>query len=74
MSLQEAQQILNLKDLSSIEEIQTNYEHLFRANEKVHGGSFYLQSKVFRAKERIDHELLHRDRKVIKNTKTISES
>lgn len=26
-------------------------------NDKAKGGSFYLQSKVFRAKERIDHEL-----------------
>ncbi|KAM8719825.1 hypothetical protein ACLKA7_005965 [Drosophila subpalustris] len=80
MSLHEAQQILNLKDLSSIEEIQGNYEHLFRANEKSTGGSFYIQSKVFRAKERIDRELLHRVKKdVIKDThqaatKTVKES
>lgn len=33
------------------------YEHLFKLNEKSNGGSFYLQSKVFRAKERIDQEL-----------------
>lgn len=26
-------------------------------NDKAKGGSFYLQSKVFRAKERIDEEL-----------------
>lgn len=26
-------------------------------NDKAKGGSFYLQSKVFRAKERIDQEL-----------------
>jgi import inner membrane translocase subunit TIM16 len=30
------------------------YEHLFQANEK--SGSFYLQSKVFRAKERLEQE------------------
>ncbi|XP_038125997.1 mitochondrial import inner membrane translocase subunit TIM16-like isoform X2 [Cyprinodon tularosa] len=56
MSLQEAQQILNLSTLSP-EEIQKNYEHLFKVNEKSVGGSFYLQSKVVRAKERLDEEL-----------------
>lgn len=57
MSLHEAQQILNIKDLSNIDEIQNSYDHLFRANEKTTGGSFYIQSKVFRAKERIEYEL-----------------
>lgn len=57
MSLHEAQQILNIKDISKIEEIQNNYDHLFRVNEKTSGGSFYIQSKVFRAKERIVYEL-----------------
>ncbi|XP_032442849.1 coronin-7-like isoform X3 [Xiphophorus hellerii] len=56
MSVQEAQQILNVSTLSP-EEIQKSYEHLFKANEKSVGGSFYLQSKVVRAKERLDEEL-----------------
>uniref|UniRef100_A0A1A7Y8I5 Presequence translocase-associated motor 16 homolog n=1 Tax=Iconisemion striatum TaxID=60296 RepID=A0A1A7Y8I5_9TELE len=56
MSLQEAQQILNLSTLSP-EEIQKNYEHLFKVNDKSAGGSFYLQSKVVRAKERLEEEL-----------------
>jgi mitochondrial import inner membrane translocase subunit TIM16 len=30
---------------------------LFGVNDKAKGGSFYLQSKIFRAKERIDEEL-----------------
>lgn len=37
--------------------IQKNYEHLFNVNDKTKGGSFYLQSKVYRAKERLDQEL-----------------
>lgn len=74
MSLQEAQQILNVATLNP-EEIQKvlykgshdknhviqspiispvtpafcslqNYEHLFKVNDKMAGGSFYLQSKV----------------------------
>ncbi|KAH8396432.1 hypothetical protein KR222_010081, partial [Zaprionus bogoriensis] len=61
MSLHEAQQILNVKDLTNMDEIQNNYDHLFRANEKATGGSFYIQSKVFRAKERIDCELQNKN-------------
>ncbi|XP_037544478.1 coronin-7 [Nematolebias whitei] len=56
MSLQEAQQILNLSTLSP-EELQKNYDHLFKVNDKSMGGSFYLQSKVVRAKERLEEEL-----------------
>uniref|UniRef100_A0A672HV93 Coronin n=1 Tax=Salarias fasciatus TaxID=181472 RepID=A0A672HV93_SALFA len=56
MSLQEAQQILNVTKLTP-EEIEKNYEHLFKVNDKSVGGSFYLQSKVVRAKERLDEEL-----------------
>ncbi|XP_019543453.1 mitochondrial import inner membrane translocase subunit TIM16 [Aedes albopictus] len=56
MTLEEAQQILNVSKLEP-EEIQKHYDHLFQVNDKSKGGSFYLQSKVFRAKERIDQEL-----------------
>ncbi|CAO1380875.1 unnamed protein product [Diamesa hyperborea] len=56
MTLEEATQILNLEKLEP-EEIQKQYDHLFSMNDKSKGGSFYLQSKVFRAKERIDEEL-----------------
>lgn len=56
ISLQEAQQILNVSNLNP-EEIQKNYDHLFKVNDKSVGGSFYLQSKVVRAKERLDEEL-----------------
>nr|XP_057904782.1 mitochondrial import inner membrane translocase subunit tim16 isoform X2 [Doryrhamphus excisus] len=45
MSLQEAQQILNVSTLNP-EEIQKSYEHLFKVNDKSVGGSFYLQSKA----------------------------
>lgn len=58
-SFKEAKQILNIDDteLSDAEKIKQKYEHLFNLNDKVKGGSFYLQSKIFRAKERIDQEL-----------------
>ncbi|KAM8960399.1 mitochondrial import inner membrane translocase subunit TIM16 [Pelodytes ibericus] len=56
MSVLEAQRILNISTLSP-EEVQKNYEYLFKVNDKSVGGSFYLQSKVVRAKERLDQEL-----------------
>lgn len=56
MTLEEAQQILNVNKVDP-EEAQKSYDHLFEVNDKAKGGSFYLQSKVFRAKERIDEEI-----------------
>ncbi|KAL5282418.1 hypothetical protein ACFFRR_005520 [Megaselia abdita] len=58
LTLEEAKDILNVRELES-ETIQKNFEHLFKVNDKSRGGSFYLQSKVFRAKERVDYELKH---------------
>ncbi|KAK9871952.1 hypothetical protein WA026_015200 [Henosepilachna vigintioctopunctata] len=56
LSLDEAKQILNVKNLEK-EEVKKRYDALFKANDKTTGcGSFYLQSKVVRAKERIDLE------------------
>lgn len=56
ITLEEAQEILNISKLDP-EQAQKNYEYLFAINDKAKGGSFYLQSKIFRAKERIDEEL-----------------
>ncbi|XP_001359270.2 mitochondrial import inner membrane translocase subunit Tim16 [Drosophila pseudoobscura] len=57
MTVEEAKQILNVDDLKNVDSIIKNYEHLFSVNDRGKGGSFYLQSKVFRAKERLDTEL-----------------
>ena len=56
MTVEEAKMILNTPDLSP-EKIESTYKYLFEINDKNAGGSFYLQSKVFRAKERLDLEL-----------------
>uniref|UniRef100_A0A8D8TQZ9 Mitochondrial import inner membrane translocase subunit Tim16 n=1 Tax=Cacopsylla melanoneura TaxID=428564 RepID=A0A8D8TQZ9_9HEMI len=56
MTLEEAKDILDIKLLEP-EEIKKRYEFLFKVNDSSKGGSFYLQSKVVRAKERIDQEL-----------------
>ncbi|KAK7035525.1 mitochondrial import inner membrane translocase subunit TIM16 [Paramarasmius palmivorus] len=72
MTLDEAHLILNVKRGEEMEKILANYEHLFKANspppppEKPATGakakaqpahSHYLQSKVVRARERIEAEL-----------------
>ncbi|KDE09388.1 hypothetical protein MVLG_00294 [Microbotryum lychnidis-dioicae p1A1 Lamole] len=68
MSLDEATDILNLKrnaDLASETELQKmlkNFDHLFKANmpttaEGKPHSSHYLQSKIVRAKERIEAEV-----------------
>ncbi|GJQ88207.1 putative protein import into mitochondrial matrix [Trypoxylus dichotomus] len=53
MSLEEAMKILNVNKLDKVQ-VERQYKHLYQANDKSQGGSFYIQSKVFRAKERID--------------------
>jgi import inner membrane translocase subunit TIM16 len=57
ISFEESAKILNVERGIAAEELQKNYQHLFDINSKEQGGSFYLQSKVVRAKERIDMEL-----------------
>ncbi|KAI8865834.1 mitochondrial import inner membrane translocase subunit TIM16 [Ramicandelaber brevisporus] len=56
LALDEARQILNVEKNAELEEIIKKYEHLFAVNDKAKGGSFYLQSKVVRARERIEME------------------
>ncbi|RNA05132.1 mitochondrial import inner membrane translocase subunit TIM16 [Brachionus plicatilis] len=57
ISIEEAKQILNLSKLDNPKEIEESYKRLFELNDKTKGGSFYLQSKIYRAKERIDQEI-----------------
>ncbi|XP_014469528.1 PREDICTED: mitochondrial import inner membrane translocase subunit Tim16 [Dinoponera quadriceps] len=57
ISLEEALRILNAERPDQTELIEQNYKYLMEANDRLKGGSFYLQSKVVRAKERIDEEL-----------------
>ncbi|KAI8854751.1 Pam16-domain-containing protein, partial [Chytridium lagenaria] len=57
MTPEEAMQILNMKREFKADELIKNYEHLFKVNDPKNGGSHYLQSKVFRAKERLDAEI-----------------
>jgi import inner membrane translocase subunit TIM16 len=59
ISLEESHKILNTSPDSSPSEIIQKYRHLFHVNDpkKKPAGSLYLQSKVYRAKERIEQEM-----------------
>ncbi|CAA6662438.1 unnamed protein product [Spirodela intermedia] len=51
MTEQEARQILGITEQTTWEEAMKRYENMFERNAR--SGSFYLQSKVHRAKERL---------------------
>ncbi|XP_043270234.1 mitochondrial import inner membrane translocase subunit Tim16-like [Venturia canescens] len=57
LTLDEALRILNVEKPDQKDLIEKNYKFLMEANDRNKGGSFYLQSKVVRAKERIDQEI-----------------
>jgi import inner membrane translocase subunit TIM16 len=57
MSVDEAHKILNLDPKTqtlSAKDVQERYLKQFTSNDVSKGGSFYVQSKIFRAKERLD--------------------
>eukprot|EP00099_Drosophila_melanogaster_P013021 NP_001287349.1 black pearl, isoform B [Drosophila melanogaster] len=74
MTLEEAKQILNIDDPKNVDAITKNYEHLFQVNERSKGGSFYIQSKVFRAKERLDHEIKAHEQPRSSNTEAAQDT
>ncbi|KAI1826775.1 Pam16-domain-containing protein [Xylaria intraflava] len=61
MTLDEACKILNVKPpqgaQTDMEEVMERFKKLFDVNDPQKGGSFYLQSKVLRARERIEAEV-----------------
>jgi hypothetical protein len=54
MSVEEAHKVLGAESGAPPEELLRRYNHLFRANDE--SGSFYLASKVWRAREAIEAE------------------
>ncbi|PWW80005.1 cochaperone Pam16 [Tuber magnatum] len=67
LTLDEACRILNVKPPQNgvIDEtvLMERFKKLFDANEPGKGGSFYLQSKVLRARERIESEVREAEEK-----------
>ncbi|KAI1338806.1 protein transporter [Xylariaceae sp. FL0016] len=61
MTMDEACKILNVKPpqggQANMEEVMSRFKKLFDTNDPQKGGSFYLQSKVLRARERIEAEV-----------------
>ena len=61
LTLDEACKILNVKPPSggkaNLDDVIARFKKLFDSNEPSNGGSFYLQSKVLRARERIELEV-----------------
>ncbi|KAI4197428.1 MAG: hypothetical protein LQ350_005921 [Teloschistes chrysophthalmus] len=61
LTLDEACQILNVRSpqggKADMEEVMERFKRLFDVNDPTKGGSFYLQSKILRARERIELEV-----------------
>mmetsp|Transcript_33387 Transcript_33387/g.53831 ORF Transcript_33387/g.53831 Transcript_33387/m.53831 type:complete len:159 (+) Transcript_33387:57-533(+) len=54
---EESIEIMDLEEDFSREELKEKYDKLMDANSDAKGGSFYLQSKVFRAHERLIQDM-----------------
>lgn len=64
ITLDESCKILNLEpkpDVMNLDNINKRFNYLFDVNSKERGGSFYLQSKIYRASERLKWELKQRE-------------
>jgi import inner membrane translocase subunit TIM16 len=67
LSIDEACKILNVKPPASgeqtLEDVMGRFKKLFDINNPEKGGSFYLQSKILRARERLEMEFRQAERK-----------
>ncbi|KAF7846027.1 hypothetical protein BT93_L5545 [Corymbia citriodora subsp. variegata] len=68
LTLDEACKILNVKPpqggQTNMESVMERFKKLYDLNEPKQGGSFYLQSKILRARERIEAEVRDAERKL----------
>ncbi|KAL7528014.1 hypothetical protein ACHAWF_002402 [Thalassiosira exigua] len=75
MSKDEALMLLNLSDgEATAEAVQRQYERYFEANKVEKGGSFYLQSKVYRAKELLDEYVKEKNAEQTKEGRKAAEA
>ena len=67
LTLEEACKILNVKPPQAgkvnLEDVTERFKRLFDVNDPKKGGSFYLQSKILRARERIESEVRQAEEK-----------
>ena len=67
LTLEEACKILNVKPpqngKANMEDVTERFKRLFDVNDPQKGGSFYLQSKILRARERIESEVRQAEEK-----------
>lgn len=67
LTLDEACKILNVKPpqggITNMENVMERFKKLYDVNDPQKGGSFYIQSKVLRARERIEAEVRDAERK-----------
>ncbi|KAI9850770.1 MAG: mitochondrial import inner membrane translocase subunit TIM16 [Thelocarpon superellum] len=66
LTLDEACKILNVKPpkggQTNLEDVTARFKRLFDVNDPQKGGSFYLQSKILRARERLEMEVQEAER------------
>jgi len=68
MAKDEALMVMNLTEQeATVEAIQLQYDRYFTANAVENGGSFYVQSKVYRAKELLDDYVKEKNAEQMKN-------
>ena len=72
LTLEEACKILNVKPpqggKANIEDVTERFKKLFDNNDPKKGGSFYLQSKILRARERIESEVRQAEEKMSRDS------
>jgi len=67
ISRDEALNVLNLTEgEATAEAVQKQYDRYFEANKVEKGGSFYLQSKIYRAKELLDDYVKEKNAEMMK--------
>ncbi|KAM3086913.1 mitochondrial import inner membrane translocase subunit TIM16 [Clarireedia jacksonii] len=68
LTLEEACKILNVKPPKEgkidMEDVMARFKKLFDVNDPKQGGSFYLQSKILRARERLEGEIRGKAEKI----------
>lgn len=60
VGVQEASEILGVRQNAGLKDIYNKYEKLFNANDPAKGGSIYLQAKIYNAKVELEKAAIER--------------